>query len=149
MFKEFLKYEPETGIFTWIKETHPWIKHLGKQAGTVNEDGYIKIRLNRVGYSAHRLAWLFVYGSMPKLIDHINGNPADNRIVNLREATSKANANNRKRHRAGWLVGTSCKPNGRWRAFGYVKNKQKHLGTFGTMIEAHEAFRKWENEPKT
>lgn len=43
----------------------------------------------------HRLVWVLVYGRFPKLIDHINGNPKDNRIENLREVNQSENDMNR------------------------------------------------------
>lgn len=43
----------------------------------------------------HHLVWVLVYGRFPKLIDHINGNPKDNRIENLREVSQSSNDMNR------------------------------------------------------
>lgn len=46
---------------------------------------------------AHRVIWLWVHRRWPKkgmVIDHINGDPADNRIENLREVTRSENSKN-------------------------------------------------------
>ncbi|WP_422109091.1 HNH endonuclease [Xenorhabdus bovienii] len=43
-----------------------------------------------------RIAWLYVYGFMPKIIDHINRIRNGNRITNLRECDFSENARNRK-----------------------------------------------------
>jgi hypothetical protein len=47
-------------------------------------------------YREHQLVWYLNYGYIPKYIDHINNNPTDNRIENLREVTQKENGMNAK-----------------------------------------------------
>ena len=39
----------------------------------------------------HRAVWAVVHGYLPMIIDHINGNPYDNRIENLREVSASEN----------------------------------------------------------
>jgi len=46
-------------------------------------------------HKAHRLIWLYVYGEMPKEIDHINGDRQDNRLENLRSVTRSQNQFNK------------------------------------------------------
>jgi hypothetical protein len=86
--KHLYFYEPETGAFVH-KETN-------KIQWQVDERGYVRIRINKKRYRAHRLAFLYMTGQMPKNIDHINGKGADNRWVNLRECTQAQNCRNRK-----------------------------------------------------
>jgi hypothetical protein len=92
--KERLSYEPETGVFRWIK---PRIgMKAGAVAGYVNDHGYIVINTGGRMWKAHRLAWWFVHGEEPNgLMDHINGSRTDNRIKNLRVVTAQQNAMNR------------------------------------------------------
>jgi hypothetical protein len=91
-----VEYNPETGIFTRVFSNHPKIK-IGDVAGTKSKEGYVSLRIETVVYKAHRLAWLYMTGEMPtKLIDHINGDPSDNRWCNLRQASNKENCNNQK-----------------------------------------------------
>jgi hypothetical protein len=82
------------GILIW-KNSRPKI-NAGSIAGTINDNGYIIVGLNRKRYKAHILIWMLHYGVWPnKLIDHINGIKCDNRIENLREATKSQNEQNK------------------------------------------------------
>jgi hypothetical protein len=89
--RELLDYNPLTGIFIHRK-LRPGI-YVGDLCGWRDDLGYIHIRIG-VGklYLAHRLAWLYVHGEWPKSeLDHVNGDPSDNRIANLREAEHSQN----------------------------------------------------------
>ncbi len=67
--------------------------------GSVDSRGYKKIdcRVDGRRYSVqyHRAVWAVVNGRFPTQIDHINGNPLDNRIENLREVNRSENDANR------------------------------------------------------
>jgi hypothetical protein len=85
---------------------------------------------------------LWIYGSFPNgVIDHIDGNPSNNRINNLRDVSARQNGQNRKEHRNGKLVGTSYnKRDSIYQARISLNGKSKNLGSFKTEIEAHEAY---------
>lgn len=86
--RELIRYEPETGMFYWLKYRGGNAKP-GRVAGTTNAAGYVQITVNCKLYYAHRLAWLFSHGEMPDFeIDHRDGDPSNNRISNLRPATA-------------------------------------------------------------
>jgi HNH endonuclease len=92
--KQRLRYDPDTGVFTWL---NGWRK--GKPAGCKDAWGYLQIRISVKGikkdYKAHRLVWLYLSGEWPpEEIDHINGDRSDNRLCNLRAATSSQNGMN-------------------------------------------------------
>ena len=68
---------------------------IGKLAGSIHKTGYRHITwLGKVN-KEHRLIFMLHHGYMPKEIDHINGNRADNRIENLREVTRSQNQFNK------------------------------------------------------
>ena len=63
--KRLLNYDPKTGIFVW-KIYRNYNAKIGDIAGNTNATtGYINIKINNKSYSAHRLAWLYVYGYFP------------------------------------------------------------------------------------
>lgn len=90
--KEIIDYNPESGIFiAKIRRSHC---QKGDVVGCNYGDGYMRTAIDGRDYLLHRLAWFYVYGQMPKMIDHINGDRGDNRIENLRIADYHINARN-------------------------------------------------------
>lgn len=93
--KALVHYDPETGIFTNLKNG----KKNGKKMGGIDVTGYHIVCVKRKKYRAHRLAFLYMEGAIPPdQVDHINGIRADNRWENLRHATHEENAKNQCRH---------------------------------------------------
>ena len=94
--KSVLYYDKDTGLFTWkISNKKGHVKE-GKLAGSKDNRGYVKIQINKKDYTAHRLAWFYIYGEWPKqVIDHINRIKFDNRIENLRDVSVLENNKNR------------------------------------------------------
>jgi hypothetical protein len=68
---------------------------LYKKVGCANPDGYINVGFKRKYYAAHRLVFLLNHGFLPEVVDHIDGDPTNNKISNLRAATKSTNALNR------------------------------------------------------
>ncbi len=87
---KLLSYNKDTGVFIWKEKPCRNIK-IGDVAGCVDTQGYISIGVRGVKYKAHRLAWFYVNGVHPVVIDHINGDKKDNRICNLRSCTQSEN----------------------------------------------------------
>ena len=71
-------------------------RKAGKKAGFLDSKGYWSIGINYKLYKAHRIIFVLKKGINPKEIDHIDGNPLNNRIENLREVSRQQNQLNRK-----------------------------------------------------
>lgn len=136
-----LSYDENTGLFTWRVRQGRCAK--GVVAGSPNKDGHIKIRIDKKYYLAHRLAWLYVYGSFPdSSIDHINRSPSDNRITNLRLANMAENQQNRSvsRYSKSGATGVYFDKFGqKWRAHITVDGKTLYLGSFVSKEDAMKA----------
>ena len=148
--RQLLDYDPDTGIFTWLRR-HPstfknpksatgWnTKYAGKPAGTPGlKSGYWRITINNRPVQSHRLAMTLALGAEPDgEIDHINGDRGDNRIANLRVVTRSENRRNiaiPKRNTSG-VMGASLL-RGKWRAYICRGEKTIHLGSYETKAEA-------------
>lgn len=147
--KERLRYDATTGEFFWLplpagtRYNNMFnTKLAGTRAGYSNNLNYIKIGFDGAVYGAHRLAWLYVYGEHPKdCIDHINNDPSDNRIENLREATKGENTRNRKWNKGRTLPkGVSQPHGGKYRARIYVNRTYHDLGLHSTVEQASAAY---------
>ena len=138
----FLSYCESTGVFTWNVNKSPKAR-AGSIAGVLNGKGYINLTINSKIYKAHRLAWLYVYGEFPRYgLDHINGNRADNRIKNIREATQLENNQNRKKpiNNTTGFIGVSKNKQGKFFSSIMFNGVRKYLGNFFTPEEAYKAY---------
>jgi hypothetical protein len=139
--REALDYDPETGVFR-SKSTYRR-SQTGKVVGASRTGGWISLNIDKKAHRAHRVAWLYVYGYMPPYIDHKDGNPANNRLSNLRVATKQENARNRRATSKCGLKGVSLdsrKTKAKWRARIKVDDKQIGLGYFETKEAAAAAY---------
>jgi hypothetical protein len=148
-----LDYDRDTGVFRWkIRASSRAMP--GQVAGTVVvcTKSYVRrvIGINNDYYLAHRLAWFHVTGHWPiGEIDHINGDPLDNRYCNLRIATrSQNNMNSKgKPSKKGmprgvrWHAQTS-----KWNARICCNKKVLSLGYFTAIEDAVNARRKAEEK---
>ena len=80
-------------------------RFANRPMGCFNRKGYRVATLHyngkRTQIKIHRLIWIAINGLIPEgyMIDHINGNKADNRISNLRLADALLNSQNRRSYR--------------------------------------------------
>lgn len=134
LIRSNIAYDSDSGSFTWrvSKRGH---RRAGDAAGSMQR-GYRRIKIEQETYLAHRLAWALHYGREPVgEIDHKDGNPSNNRIDNLREATRAQNCQN--------VKGTGVRyeeDRGMWLARICVDYRQINLGRFKTKKEAMLAY---------
>lgn len=142
--KELLNYDPETGLFTRKVRTSASV-NIGDIAGCKRKNGYFFIKIEGKGYLSHRLAFVWMTGSCPEFVDHINRNPSDNRWVNLRSATRAQNNTNKKSAKGSsskYLGVCWHKLNVKWQAKIGINGKRKHLGYFKDEDDAAKAYDK-------
>ena len=139
--KEVLHYDPETGLFIWLVSLR--YGDAGKVAGTPDKDGYNTIRISGESHRANRLAFLYMTGTIPDMVDHADGIVGNDSWSNLRESDSITNGYNRKinaNNTSGikgvtWVSSTKS-----WRARINVAGKRFSLGNFNTLGEAEQAI---------
>jgi len=133
-----IRYDPAEGT---IFRTFGSIE---KEVGYKHHSGYIVVKLNGCAYQAHQLIWYIVHGTWPeKWIDHKNGNPADNRLDNLRLSEPSDNSANKKRHKnnkSGYKGVHLHTQYNRWKAQIKRNGKVMHIGMYDTPEAAHEAY---------
>jgi hypothetical protein len=135
--RELLHYDPETGVFTWLRSGHG--VRIGDVAGFKDWEGYRVIKIAGHRYRAHRLAWLYVHGQWPKAdLDHINCDKADNRFCNLRDCSCAQNQANSYRKLA--LRKGAHSARGKWQSAIKVNGKNHWLGYFDTREDAALAY---------
>jgi len=127
-------------------------KLIGQKAGSIHSTGYRHITFMNKQHKAHRLIWLYVYGYLPKEIDHIDGNRQNNKLENLREVTRSQNQYNKimQKNTASGIKGVNWhKKSKSWVVRLNVNNQPKHFGYFKDLelaelvaIEARDKFHK-------
>lgn len=104
--------------------------------------GYINVKFNGRTYFLHRLIFLMHHGYLPQFVDHIDGNPSNNKIENLRAASRSENAWNYKKpstNKSGYKNVSFAKNCNKWRVRIGVKSSKYNVGLFDTLEEAANA----------
>jgi hypothetical protein len=114
------------------------VKHPGDVVDTKPDPlGYGYVSWRRKHYAIHRVVFLLARGWLPDCIDHIDGDPQNNRIENLRPATRLQNQHNRRintRTKSGHKNITQHQ--GKWCVRFSIARKTRHFGCFDTLEEA-------------
>lgn len=154
ILRKKFSYCAETGILSHNEKPAPriirsrniarvehWNKNIaGTAVGNCNGgDGRMRVRIGRRNFYAHRIVWLMHYGVEPDgVIDHINGNGADNRIINLRSVSSSTNSRNKIRKQRMFPKGVR-QSGERYYAFAKLDGKFHSLGGYATIQDAADA----------
>ena len=142
--KELLHYDRDTGDFTWA------VGRRGVRKGAIAGSYQTKlggtyriIKVEWVNYKAHRLAWLYVYGTFPpELIDHHDGDGTNNRILNLHCCNHSQNSRNQKmpKNNKSGCIGVSWgRTSKKWKALISDKKKRIYLGVYADIDDAIKA----------
>lgn len=89
-------FEYKEGKLFWKTDRARGKVKKGDEAGCLTSRGYHRLMLDYKEYPTHRIVFMMHHGYMPKVVDHIDGNPLNNWIGNLREASAQTNQYNRK-----------------------------------------------------
>lgn len=116
------KYNPETGEIIGIR---------GNIVGSKSPFGYIDFYVmdydntKTIKIKAHVFGWYYINGSVPDILDHINENKMDNRIINLRPITKQENSFN----------------NSKYKNYSFNKRRQKY--DVRIVVNGKNVFRKF------
>jgi hypothetical protein len=151
-----LDYNPDTGKMYWrvrpesmfksLRSARMWnTRYSGRETAPAPGGwGYKILSIFSVKHRVHRVAWAMYYGEWPEFeIDHINRNPDDNRISNLRAATSLQNSRNKGEYvnnKSGYRGVTWHKSSNKWMAQIKFNRKNIHLGLFSCPKKAGDAY---------
>lgn len=149
--RQCFDYDPHSGDLVWRQRPleHFKLRRVALAWNTQNAGRLINCR-DRFGYRvcsvdkkirrAHRLIWMLVHNVEPDEVDHINGDPADNRLLNLRSCTHRENLSNTKR-RSDNVSGVKGaywhSANAKW----VVNVLGKYVGGYSSLDDAKEAYR--------
>ena len=135
--RRLLKYDPSSGRWFYRENVAPRARADDETAIALDNLGYRNITIASQHYKAHRLTWLYMTGKFPKdEIDMIDGDRANCRFENLREANRQQNCRNRRKvenktgHRGVWCL------RGRYAAsIRGEDGKRRLLGVYDTPAE--------------
>lgn len=139
--KEIFNYHSE-GFLTWAVKYSRKV-NIGDIAGCKKPGPmYLYVKIDGRNYLLHRVIYAYHTGEWPFPIDHINGNPLDNRFENLRPLSlSLNNINSNKTWSTTGYRGVSiCKKTGKFQARIGKKRKTIWLGLYSTAKEASAVY---------
>jgi hypothetical protein len=120
--------------------------HAGDEAGTLQKTGAAKNRIyitvDGKKHLLHRVIWFLHHNEVPEFLDHIDGDPLNNKIENLRPATKAQNAMNRKirSDNSTGFKGIYPTTSKKFAATIYIDGMSKYLGTYDTPEMAQAAY---------
>lgn len=123
-------------IFDYNDETGFLVRKTNGKIQCSQKGKYYFVSLFGAWHPAHRIIWVWLYGSFPLNIDHKDGNGLNNKPDNLREASMSQNIAN-----ADYGFKRGIEKHGRkFRARIWVNGTRIELGSYVTSEEAKAAF---------
>jgi hypothetical protein len=142
-------YAPSTGVLSWRLRPSPTKANrifnkvfAGKPAGRTDLHGYVVLELYGNPFKAHRVIWKIMTGKDPEWIDHRDGDRANNRWPNLRNATQAQNSYNGNlspKNTSGYRGVSFIRAHGKYRAAVQVNGRKQHIGYFSRAEDAQLA----------
>jgi hypothetical protein len=132
------------GKIFWKKLPRANHTRVGDEAGSTESLGYRVVRVLGRVYRAHQIIFLMHHGRFPMEVDHIDGNPGNNRIDNLREVTRSQNMANRKMsiNNSSGVKGVYWhRITGKWQARFKKDGKTIYVGLFDDIGDAADAIK--------
>lgn len=112
---------------------------IGDEAGCVHGNGYREVSIRGKTYGTHRVVFLMFHGYLPEQVDHIDGNPLNNSVGNLRAATHILNGHNRKinvNNSSGVKNVSFCRADNKWKVTVMRGRKPHFFGGFDSLADA-------------
>ncbi|HID9383199.1 HNH endonuclease [Enterobacter kobei] len=149
--QECFSLDQKSGVLSWNyrpihhhKDEHYhkiWnSRFLGKRAGWVGKNGYCYVTIDNRHFLAHRIVWALTKGEWPQgVIDHVDGNPLNNRPENLRDVEFPVNMKNLptpKNNKSGVCGVQWHEKSGKWMARIRCDGVVHYLGIYPTIEEA-------------
>lgn len=141
--RDFFDYDEQSGYLIYKYNTIA--NEIGDNAsGVIDSHGYKNIFMGEYSYKYHRVVWLWWYLKWPdNHIDHVDHDPLNNRISNLRDVTAAENNQNeniaRKNSKSG-ILGASQIESGKFSSTIIANGIRYYLGVFDTAEEAGQAY---------
>ncbi len=142
--REIFHYDPDSGNLIRRVDCG-WRRcwKAGEIVGGLNAAGYVMIWADGGRYYAHRIIWLWMTGTWPVEIDHVDLDRANNRWANLRHASRANNMANIRRfssNKSGFKGVHWHKACRKWCAQTSSNGVMFHLGVFETIADAKAAY---------
>lgn len=132
-------------MFSSVGDCKKWnTRRAGKEAGSITVHGRVSVKVGELFIFAHHIVWAIKTGYWPvNEIDHKDGNPLNNCIDNLREATRSEQMQNRvgaRESHSGLLGAHWHDKKQKWHARITANGKRIHIGYYDTPEEASAAY---------
>jgi len=152
ILREIFDYDHERGCLIWKPRPRSHFRSdramavcngtfAGRVAGHQSARGYWVLMLDGKRYGAHRLIWAWHHGDLPagQVVDHIDGDPSNNKIENIRAGSYSLNSRNQKlsRRNTSGMPGVRRTSNGKaWLAMVGLNREYHYLGIYKQFDDA-------------